>query len=77
MFQHKYTFILPNITGDRFGREAVQIYTSVADSKVRRPVRELKGFEKVALNPGEEKEVEFFVSGSFRSHIGKLLQSWK
>lgn len=55
----------------------MQIYASVADSKVRRPVRELKGFEKVALNPGEEKEVEFFVSGSFRSHIGKLLQGWK
>ena len=46
-------------TGSRFGREVVQLYAGVPDSAVRRAVRELKGFEKISLTPGEEKEVSF------------------
>ncbi|MDO5338173.1 MAG: glycoside hydrolase family 3 C-terminal domain-containing protein [Eubacteriales bacterium] len=46
-------------TGNCFGKEVVQLYIRVKDSTVRRPVRELKGFEKIALEPGEEKEVRF------------------
>lgn len=45
--------------GKVFGKEAVQLYVSRPDSKVRRPVKELKGFVKIGLNPGEEKEVTF------------------
>lgn len=63
-------------TGDCFGKEAVQIYTSVADSKVRRPVRELKGFEKVALNPGEEKEVEFLLDGRSFAYYEPKIHGW-
>ncbi len=43
--------------GDRAGAETVQIYMHDADASVVRPVKELKGFEKVFLQPGEEKEV--------------------
>lgn len=46
-------------TGKVFGKEVVQLYVSEKAPKVTRPLRELKGFEKIALNPGEEKTVEF------------------
>ncbi len=46
-------------TGDRFGKEAVQLYVQDVESTVPRPVKELKGFEKIALKPGESKTVTF------------------
>ena len=46
-------------TGDRAGKEVVQLYVGSTNSSVRRPVRELKRFAKVALNPGESREVTF------------------
>ena len=46
-------------TGDRFGKEAVQLYVQDVESTVPRPVKELKGFEKIALEPGESKTVTF------------------
>jgi beta-glucosidase len=46
-------------TGNRFGKEIVQLYVKDVDSSVVRPVKELKGFEKIALEPGEEKRVTF------------------
>ncbi|MCQ2799275.1 MAG: glycoside hydrolase family 3 C-terminal domain-containing protein [Bacilli bacterium] len=49
------------------GKEAVQMYIGLKDSKVFRPTYELKGFSKVALEPGEEKEVAIaFDEYSFR-----------
>ena len=44
-------------TGDRAGSEVVQLYINDVISSVTRPVKELKGFEKVRLNPGEKKEL--------------------
>lgn len=46
-------------TGERFGKEVVQLYVAPRDSSVPRPVRELKKFCKVALQPGEKKTVTF------------------
>ena len=46
-------------TGDRAGKEVIQLYVGSTNSSVRRPVRELKRFAKVALNPGESREVTF------------------
>jgi beta-glucosidase len=46
-------------TGSTAGREVVQLYVSDTKSDVLRPRKELKGFEKVELMPGEEKTVEF------------------
>jgi len=43
--------------GNIAGKEIVQLYVSKADSKVTRPAKELKQFEKVSLSPGEEKTV--------------------
>ena len=45
-------------TGKRSGSEAVQIYVSDRTGTPGRPVKELKGFEKVSLAPGETKTVE-------------------
>lgn len=44
-------------TGRRRGAEVVQVYVSDVDSSVARPVRELKGFAKVRLDPGESVTV--------------------
>jgi beta-glucosidase len=49
--------------GPRAGTEVVQLYIrDVAASAGPRPVRELKGFEKIRLNPGETRDVEFKIS---------------
>lgn len=45
-------------TGGREGKEVVQLYVSCLDSAVDRTVKDLKGFKKVSLAPGETKKVE-------------------
>lgn len=49
-------------TGSRPGWEVVQLYVSAPESVFDRPVRELKGFEKVFLQPGEERRLKFTLS---------------
>lgn len=49
-------------TGARPGDEVVQLYLNDVLSSVSRPVKELRGFQKVLLKPGEQKEVEFTLS---------------
>ncbi|QHI69783.1 glycoside hydrolase family 3 C-terminal domain-containing protein [Tichowtungia aerotolerans] len=44
-------------SGDRAGKETVQVYVHDKDSSLLRPLRELKGFVKVDLKPGESREV--------------------
>lgn len=46
-------------TGSREGKEVVQLYIADEESSVIRPMKELKGFEKVSLKPGETKTVQF------------------
>lgn len=46
-------------TGDRTGTETLQLYIQDVSASVVRPVKELKGFRKVTLAPGEEQEVSF------------------
>jgi len=46
-------------TGDMEGEEVVQFYVRDLEASVTRPVKELKGFKKIGLKPGEEKTVEF------------------
>lgn len=49
--------------GDRAGDEVVQLYVGDPDAEVHRPVRELRGFEKVHLEPGESRTVRFSLEG--------------
>ncbi len=46
-------------SGGREGREVVQLYIRDRVASISRPVRELKGFEKISLKPGQRKTVRF------------------
>jgi beta-glucosidase len=46
-------------TGHRRGTEIVQCYVRVIGASVEQPVRSLKGFTRVTLDPGESKSVDF------------------
>ena len=46
-------------TGDRDGEEVVQLYVSFPDSKVKRPVKQLKGFQRIMIPKGENKTLTF------------------
>lgn len=48
-------------TGDRAGDEIVQLYVQDIVGQVTRPVKELKGFKRVSLKPGEQQQVRFEV----------------
>ena len=48
-------------TGDREGTEVVQMYIRDLVGSVTRPVRQLKGFERITLQPGESRQVEFTI----------------
>nr|WP_287938241.1 beta-glucosidase BglX [Algoriphagus sp.] len=48
-------------TGPREGEEVVQLYLHDHFSSLTRPVRELKGFQKISLQPGEVKSLEFLL----------------
>ena len=49
-------------SGSRVGAEVVQLYINQRGTSIARPVRELKGFEKITLNPGEERHVKFLLT---------------
>ncbi len=55
---YKVTVDVTN-TGSREGKEVVQLYISDEESSLERPVKELKGFKKVTLAPGETQKVTF------------------
>ena len=49
-------------TGTRKGKETVQMYTRQMVGSIARPVKELKGFQQIVLEPGETKKVTFPIS---------------
>jgi beta-glucosidase len=51
-------------TGSRAGDEVVQMYVAHLHSKVERPIEELKGFKRIALEPGETKTVTLPLNAS-------------
>jgi len=51
-------------TGDKSGAEIIQIYIGDDECSVDRPPKELQGFEKVFLNPGEKKTVSIILDES-------------
>jgi len=63
-------------TGDREGKEIVQIYVEDLQSRVPRPIRELKSFQKVNLQPGETKTLEFTLQKSDFSWFDVQTSSW-
>jgi len=63
-------------TGSVYGKEVVQLYVRDVESSVDRPVRELKGFVKVALNPGQEKQVEFLLDKRSFAYYETKIHDW-
>lgn len=63
-------------TGKRAGSETVQLYISDLKSSVDRPVKELKGFSKVALQPGETKTVTFEIDEPALSFFDADKHAW-
>lgn len=53
--------IVTNV-GERKGTDIVQLYVQDVVGRITRPVRELKGYQKVTLEPNEQKEVTFTLS---------------
>jgi beta-glucosidase len=58
-------------TGKLAGKEVVQLYLTDLYGSVTRPNKQLKGFEKILLNPGETKTVTFKINKEHLSFIGK------
>lgn len=63
-------------TGEREGQEVVQLYVSDKKSSLPRPVKELKGFRKVNLAPGEEREVTFVLTPEDLSYFDDKQHAW-
>ncbi|WP_138495080.1 glycoside hydrolase family 3 N-terminal domain-containing protein [Paenibacillus pinistramenti] len=61
-------------TGSAAGSEVVQLYVSDAVSAVSRPLKELKGFVKVFLEPGETRTVSFEIGAEQLQYIGRDLK---
>ena len=64
-------------TGKRAGSEVVQLYIHDVKSSVDRPKKELKGFQKVCLQPGENKDVTITINKEALSFYDELSSSWK
>ncbi|MDO5434741.1 MAG: glycoside hydrolase family 3 C-terminal domain-containing protein [Clostridia bacterium] len=63
-------------TGSVKGKEVVQLYVGDVQSTVFRPVRELKGFEKIELMPGETKTVTFELDKRAFAYWNTTLHDW-
>jgi beta-glucosidase len=63
-------------TGSRDGAEVVQLYIRDVKSSLPRPYKELKGFSKIYLAPGEEKTVTFSVERSALSFYDDRIHEW-
>ena len=63
-------------TGSIRGKEIVQLYVSDPEASVGRPPKELKGFAKVSLDPGEEKTVSFTLDKRSFAYYSTELGDW-
>ena len=63
-------------TGDRAGKEVVQLYVGDQQSQVARPVRELKAFAKVGLEPGRAETVTFRLTARDLSYWSVAEHRW-
>ena len=70
-----FTLTVKN-TGDREGAEVVQLYISDKKSSLPRPIKELKGFQKVYLQPGEVKQVSFTIGTDALSFFDDGKHEW-
>ncbi|MGG1594727.1 glycoside hydrolase family 3 C-terminal domain-containing protein [Terribacillus saccharophilus] len=64
-------------TGQKSGKEVVQLYVRDIESNVIRPLKELKGFEKISLQPNEAKNVDFELDKRAFAYFNTESSSWE
>ena len=74
----KLTITVPvTNTGSRAGSETVQLYIAAKGCKVDRPVKELKAFQKVYLQPGETRDVTLTIGTDALSYYDETTSQWR
>lgn len=63
-------------TGSMAGDEVVQLYVGYTNAAIDRPAKELKGFRRIRLEPGETREVEFTLSAGQLSFYDENNAKW-
>ncbi len=63
-------------TGERAGAEVVQLYVEDRSSGADRPARELRGFDKVWLDPGEQRRVQLFLDAHDLEYFDEASDAW-
>jgi beta-glucosidase len=74
--RYTVTFSVTN-TGKRAGATVAQLYVGEASPTVERPAKELKAFERVALDPGQTKQVSLSLDPRSFSFFDVASKSWK
>ena len=74
----KISFTVPvTNTGKCAGSETIQLYIAARQSKVDRPVKELKAFQKVYLQPGETQQVTLTIGTDALSYYDEATGNWR
>jgi len=73
---YNVSFSIKN-TGKIKGEETAQLYVASSDKSIDRPVKELKGFSKTALNPGEIKNVSIKINKDAFAYYSEQFSEWK
>ena len=73
--RYEVSFDVQN-TGTRDGADVAQVYVGDTQTKVPRPVKELKGFVKVSLRPGETKKVSVTLDTRALSYYDVNAKQW-
>jgi beta-glucosidase len=74
--KYEVSFDVTN-TGERAGAEVAQIYVGERRARVPRPAKELKGFAKISLRPGETKRVRVMLDGRAFSYYDVADKRWR
>ncbi|HYK36922.1 beta-glucosidase [Alloacidobacterium sp.] len=64
-------------TGQRAGADVAQLYVGDPSAKIKRPVKELKGFDKVRLEPGEKKHVSLTLDRRALAYWDVKANDWR
>ena len=75
-YRHGHVSVNVRNSGSRAGAEVVQLYLQPPPSRVDRPVKELKGFARVMLQPGEAKAVSFRLNQAAMSYYDTAVHDW-
>jgi beta-glucosidase len=73
--KHKVSVNVTN-TGSRKGTSVVELYVRPIDSKIDRPVQELKGFQRVELDPGQSKTATFELNADSFATYDEKKHAW-